>query len=129
MADDTVLDALKMMTEENIGAVFVMEGKRVSGIFTERDYTRKVEVKGKDAISTLVKDVMTRNMYTVTSETTVGQCMALMNVHHIRHLPVVDDDHLVGLISIRDVMTAAIENKDMEIKGLENYIMGSGFSG
>ena len=128
-ASDTVLDALKVMAEANIGAVFVTDGKRIAGIFTERDYARKVELKGKDAKSTPVEEVMTRNMYSVTSETSVAQCTALMNLHHIRHLPVVENDQLIGLISIRDVMTAAIEIKESEIKGLENYIMGSGFSG
>ena len=128
-ADETVLDALKIMDEHNIGAVFVTDGKRITGIFTERDYARKVELKGKDAKSTPVKDVMTRNMYSVTTETTAAQCMALMNLHHIRHLPVVENDQLLGLISIRDALTAELENKDSEIKGLENYLMSSGFSG
>jgi CBS domain-containing protein len=128
-ANDSVLSALKVMAEKNIGAVFVTEGKRIAGIFTERDYARKGELEGRTAESTLVKDVMTRNMYSVTTDTTVDQCMALMNTHHIRHLPVVENDRLLGLISIRDVMTAALDNRESEIKGLENYIMGSGFTG
>lgn len=127
--DATVLDALKIMADQNIGAVFVTDGKRIAGIFTERDYVRKGELEDRPAKSTLVKDVMTRNMYSVTTDTTVEQCMALMNTHHIRHLPVVENDQLIGLVSIRDVMTTALENKSSEIKGLENYIMGSGFSG
>jgi CBS domain-containing protein len=117
------------MAEANIGALLVMDGKRVAGIFTERDYLLKGELEGRLAESTHVETVMTRNMYTVTSDTSAEQCMALMDTHHIRHLPVVDEDQLVGLVSIRDVMTAALENKVSEIKGLENYIMGSGFSG
>src|SRR5512134_3486374 len=111
-ANDSVLTALKVMAEKNIGAVFVTDGKRIAGIFTERDYVRKGELEGQTAQSTLVKDVMTRNMYSVTTDTTVEQCMALMNTHHIRHLPVVENDQLLGLISIRDVVTAALENKD-----------------
>lgn len=128
-ATDTVLFALKVMAEKNIGAVFVTDGKRIIGIFTERDYVRKGELEGRTAQATLVKEVMTRNMYSVTTDTTVEQCMALMNTHHIRHLPVVENDQLIGLVSIRDVVTTALENKESEIKGLENYIMGSGFSG
>lgn len=128
-ATDTVLFALKVMAEKNIGAVFVTDSKRIIGIFTERDYVRKGELEGRTAQATLVKEVMTRNMYSVTTDTTVEQCMALMNTHHIRHLPVVENDQLIGLVSIRDVVTTALENKESEIKGLENYIMGSGFSG
>jgi CBS domain-containing protein len=127
--NETVLNALKIMAEANIGALLVMDGKRVAGIFTERDYLLKGELEGRLAESTHVETVMTRNMYTVTSDTSAEQCMALMDTHHIRHLPVVDEDQLVGLVSIRDVMTAALENKVSEIKGLENYIMGSGCSG
>lgn len=128
-ANDTVLSALKVMAEKNIGAVFVTDGKRIIGIFTERDYVRKGELANRKADATLVKEVMTRNMYSVTPDTSVEQCMALMNAHHIRHLPVVDNDQLIGLVSIRNVVTAALEIKESEIKGLENYIMGSGFSG
>src|SRR5215510_11401806 len=85
--DDTVLVALQTMVQANIGAVFIVDGKRIAGIFTERDYLRKGEVAGRQAQSTLVKDVMTRNVYTVTSDTSVEQCIALMARHHIRHLP------------------------------------------
>lgn len=127
-ATDTVLDALKIMAHANIGAVFVTEGKRIAGLFTERDYLLKGELEGRLAKSTLVKDVMTRNVYTVTMETSVQQCIALMDAHHIRHLPVVEKDQLVGVLSIRDVLGAVLENKESEIKGLENYIMGSDFA-
>jgi len=127
-ATDTVLQALKAMAEAQIGAVLVTENKKIVGIYTERDYLHKGELEGRSANSTLVKDVMTEGMYTVTMDTSVEQCMALMEAHHIRHLPVVEKDQLVGLVSIRDVMVAALENKESEIKGLENYIMGSGFA-
>jgi len=126
---DTVLDALKVMTNARVGAVLVTENHKIVGIFTERDYLQKGELAGNTAKSTLVKDVMTRDMYTVNMETTVEQCMALMDDHHFRHLPVVEKDQLVGIISIRDVLTAMLENKESAIKGLENYIMGSGFAG
>jgi CBS domain-containing protein len=125
----TVLDALKVMHEAKIGAVLVTENKKIVGIFTERDYLEKGELEGKTARSTLLKDVMTKDMYTVTLNTSTEQCMALMNEHHFRHLPVVENDQLVGIVSIRDVLSAMLEHKESEIKGLENYIMGSGFAG
>lgn len=126
--DDTILNALRLMAEERIGAVLVTEGGKTVGIYTERDYVQKGELEGRKADTTLVKDVMTARMYTVTTDTSVEQCMALMEAHHIRHLPVVENDQLVGMVSIRDVMAAALENRDSEIKGLENYILASGFS-
>ena len=127
--EDTVLVALQAMANANIGAVFIVDGKRIAGIYTERDYLRKGELEGRQANSTRIKDVMTRNVYTVTKDTTVEHCIALMARHHIRHLPVVENDQLVGLVSIRDVMKAALENKEGKINGIEDYIMGSGFSG
>ena len=126
---DTVLTALKVMETANISAVFIIDGKRIAGIFTERDYLRKGELQGRRAESTLVKDVMTRNVYTVTRDTTVEQCVALIARYHIRHLPVVEKDQLIGLISIRDVMSAILENKGDKISNIEDYIMGSGFVG
>jgi len=125
---DTVLTALKAMANANIGAVFIIDGQRIAGIFTERDYLRKGELEGRQAGSTPVKDVMTRNVYTVAKDTTVEQCVALMARHHIRHLPVVEDDRLVGLVSMRDVMSAILENKG-DSGNIEDYIMGSGFVG
>ena len=127
-SQDTVLDALRVMANANIGAVFVTESTRIAGLFTERDYARKGELEGRQASSTLVKDVMTRNVYTVTVDTSVEQCIALMDAHHIRHLPLVENEQLIGMVSIRDVMSAMLANKDSEIKGLENFIMGSDFA-
>jgi CBS domain-containing protein len=128
-AQDTVMTALRTMADANISAVFIVDGKRIAGIFTERDYLRKGELEGRQAQSTLVKDVMTRNVYTVTTDTSMEECIALMSRHHIRHLPVVENDQLVGLVSIRDVMQAALEDKEHAVKGIEDYIMGSGFEG
>jgi CBS domain-containing protein len=128
-ASGTVLDALKVMAEEQIGAVLVTEAGKIVGIYTERDYVQKGELQGRRAAETSIRDVMTVGMYTVTTETTAEQCMALMDAYHIRHLPVVEKDQLVGVVSIRDVMVAALENKDSEIKGLENYLLASGFAG
>ena len=127
MSTDTVLRALKVMTESKIGAVLVTEGEKIVGIYTERDYLRKGELDGRVAKDTLIRDVMTPKMITVTKETSVDECSALMKQHHIRHLPVVENGQLVGLVSMRDVLVAALENRESEIRGLENYIMGTEF--
>ena len=124
---DTILQALKVMTDAHIGAVLVTEGGKIVGIYTERDYLYKGEIEGRAAKDTLIKDVMISKMVTVTKDTSVEQCMGLMKQFNIRHLPVVEHDQLVGLVSMRDVMFAALENRESEIRGLENYIMGSGF--
>lgn len=126
-ATQTVLEALKVMDKAQIGAILVTENGKIIGIYTERDYLFKGELEGRAAKDTKIKDVMVPRMITVTNDTTVDQCMALMKQYRIRHLPVVENDQLIGLVSMRDVMLAAIENKESEIRGLENYIMGSGF--
>jgi CBS domain-containing protein len=126
-ATATVQDALKVMADANIGAVLVTDGGRIVGIYTERDYLRKGELEGRSAKDTALKDVMVVKMLTVNRDTTVDQCIALMKQYHVRHLPVVENDQLIGLVSMRDVMLAAIDNRESEIRGLENYIMGSGF--
>jgi CBS domain-containing protein len=126
-ATATVQDALKVMADANIGAVLVTEGGRIVGIYTERDYLRKGELEGRSAKDTALKDVMVVKMLTVNRDTTVDQCIALMKQYHVRHLPVVENDQLIGLVSMRDVMLAAIDNRESEIRGLENYIMGTGF--
>lgn len=126
-ATQTVLEALKVMAKAKIGAILITEGGKIIGIFTERDYLYKGELEGRTAKDTQIKDVMVQRMITVTNDTTVDQCMALMKQYRIRHLPVVENDQLVGLVSMRDVMMAALDNKESEIRGLENYIMGSGF--
>jgi len=128
-ASDTVLDALKVMTDSKVGAVLVIENKKIVGIFTERDYLEKGELVGKCAKTTLVKDLMTKDMYTVRMDTTVEQSMALMDEHHFRHLPVVEDGQMLGILSIRDVLTAVLKNKVREIMGLENYFTASNFLG
>ena len=124
---DTVLQAIKVMAEAHIGALLVTEGGKIVGIYTERDYLYKGETEGRAAKDTKIKDVMVAKMITVTMDTTVEQCMGLMKQYNVRHLPVVENDQLVGLVSMRDVMFAALENKESEIRGLENYILGSGF--
>jgi CBS domain-containing protein len=128
-ADDTVLDALKLMAEAQIGAVLVLEQGRIVGIFTERDYARKGELERRQAGSTPLREVMTEEMYTVTTDTSVEECMALMMHYGIRHLPVVENDKLLGIISMRDVVATVLDERESEIKGLENYILASGFAG
>jgi len=124
---DTVLQAVKVMTDAHIGAVLVTEDGKIVGIYTERDYLYKGEIEGRSAKDTKIKDVMISKMVTVTIDTTTEQCIGLMRQYNIRHLPVVENEHLIGLVSMRDVMFAVIANKESEIRGLENYIMGSGF--
>lgn len=126
---DTVLQAIKIMAEAHIGAVLVTEGGKIVGIFTERDYLRKGENEGRAAKDTKIRDVMVKKMITVNTDTTLDQCMALMRQYNIRHLPVVEKEQLMGLVSMRDVLAAVLDDKDIEIRGLENYIMGSGFQG
>ncbi len=123
----TMLDAVKVMAEAHIGAVLLTDNHKIVGIFTERDYLTKGELAGRVAKDTKLKDVMTPNMMTVSMDTSVEKCVALMKQYQIRHLPVVEHDQLVGLVSMRDVMAVVLENKQSEIRGLENYIMGSGF--
>lgn len=126
-SNDTVLRALQVMAEANIGAVLVTEAGKVVGIFTERDYARKGEVAGRRAAETPVKDVMTSQILTVSPGTSLEECLVLMKKHHIRHLPVLAEEHIVGILSIRDVLEAVLEERESLITGLENYIMGSGF--
>ena len=125
---DSVLKALEIMAEANISAVMVTEKDKIVGIFTERDYSRKVELKGLSAKNTLVHDLMTEQMLTVTPDTSMDQCMALMKQYHIRHLPVVENDTVVGMVSMRDVVDTILSDHKSTIKGLENYILGSGFA-
>jgi CBS domain-containing protein len=126
-ANETVLKALRVMTAANIGSVLVMEEGKIIGIFTERDYTQKGELEGRSAKETPVREVMTEEMYTVTTDTSTDECMALMMKYHIRHLPVVENGILVGIVSMRDVVAAALEERESKIKGLENFIQASGF--
>jgi CBS domain-containing protein len=114
--------------ETVLHALLVTENDKIVGIFTESDYARKGEIMGRIAKETQVKELMTGNMYTVTMDTSVEQCMALMKKYRISHLPVVERDQLVGLVSMSDVMRSALSDRETEIKGLENYIIGSGFS-
>ena len=120
----TVFDALKLMADRNIGALLVLEGEKLAGIFSERDYARKVILKGKASKDTAVAEIMTAVVVTVGPSQTVEECMELMTANRIRHLPVVDGNDLAGVISIGDVVKAIISDREFTIKQLENYITG-----
>ncbi|PWH14360.1 MAG: histidine kinase [Anaerolineae bacterium] len=124
---DTVYHALEVMAEHNIGAVLVAEGDRYVGIFTERDYARRIILKGHDSRTTQLKDIMTKELVTVAPDTSAEQCMALMTKYHIRHLPVVEEGRIIGLVSIGDVVKQVIANRESTIAELENYILGTGY--
>jgi len=118
----SVLDALKVMMEKNISALLVMEGQQLKGIFTERDYARKIVLHGKSSADTAVQDVMTANPITVLLSDTIDFCMGLMTDKHIRHLPVLEGDQLQGMVSIGDVVKFIIEDQQQTISQLEHYI-------
>jgi CBS domain-containing protein len=125
--DSYVLSALKLMAEKEVGALMVLDKKdKIVGIITERDYARKVILKGKKSPDTSVKEIMTpsKKMYWVKPDTSVDDCMILMTGKHVRHLPVFDGDKFVGLVSIGDVVKSTISEKDMLIDHLSNYIAG-----
>ena len=122
--DDTVLEALKLMADKGIGALVVTEKDKVVGIFSERDYARKVILKGKMSRDTSVKEIMSRKVAYVTPDQTIDDCMSFMTTERIRHLPVLDGEELVGVISIGDVVKAVISAQGLEIKQLETYVTG-----
>ena len=124
--DDTVLHALRLMADRNIGAVLVMSGGRLDGILSERDYARKMVLHGKTSRDTAVREVMTPDVVNVGPDWTCDQCMALMTEHHVRHLPVIEDGRLVGVISIGDVVRAVVNEQRSTISTLESYIMTGG---
>ncbi len=118
----TVLDAVKLLAEKNVGAVLVMDGTRLVGMFSERDYARKVVLQGKSSANTPVSEVMTRDVVFVTPTHTNEDCMALMTDKHIRHLPVVANDQVVGLLSIGDLVKDIISEQQFIINQLQSYI-------
>ncbi|MBV6422050.1 MAG: Inosine-5'-monophosphate dehydrogenase [Ignavibacteriaceae bacterium] len=120
--DSKVYDALKLMAEKNIGAVLVMESGKVEGIFSERDYARKVVLEGKSSRELPVREIMSSRVLFVTGEESVDECMALMIEKKIRHLPVYEETKLKGLISIGDVVKALLDHKEFTIGQLEQYI-------
>ena len=122
--DDTVYHAISMMAEKEVGALLVMQNHRPIGIISERDYTRNVILKDKSSRSTRVREIMTSDLITVTPQEHVDECVALMKEHHIRHLPVSKDGILVGVLSLRDLFSAIIDEQAHTIEHLEHYVRG-----
>ncbi len=120
----TVYESLELMCEKDIGALVVIENKKVVGIISERDYARKIVLLGKTSKQTKVKEVMSPHLISVTPDTSVEDAMVLMTGKHVRHLPVFDKNKIVGVISIGDVLKSVISNKDFLINQLSDYIAG-----
>ncbi len=120
----TVLEAIKTMAENNVGALPVVENGKLVGMISERDYTRKVMLKGRSSKDTSVGDIMTRDVITVSPDHSVSECMSIITEHRVRHLPVVDGTELVGIISIGDLVRWTIATQRMTIEQLEAYIAG-----
>ncbi len=124
---DSVYRALQLMAENNVGAVMICESGQMLGIFTERDYCRKIILMGRSSLNTPIQDIMTKKMITIKPTQTMEESMELMTKYHIRHLPVEENDQLVGIISMRDVMSTIISFKQDRIERLESYILGNDY--
>ncbi len=124
--DATVFEAITLMAEKGIGALLVMENEQLVGIFSERDYTRKVILKNRSSRETAVREIMTSKVISIAPEQTIEECMELMSRNNIRHLPVVENNKAVGVLSIMDVMRNILLQKEFIISQLENYISGTG---
>ena len=122
--DGTVFEALKLMAEHNIGALLVMTGEEMNGIVSERDCVRKVEVMGRNAKDTTIREIMTSDVITVDADQPLEDCMELMSDKNIRHLPVCEGKKLLGLLSVRDVLREMIEVQQLMLSQLEQYITG-----
>lgn len=122
--DDTVYEAIKVFAEKGVGALMVMDKGKLVGILSERDYTRKIALQGKNSKETKVSEIMTSNVFVVTPKTRTRECMAIMSEKNFRHLPVLDGDTVVGMVSIRDLMNDIIAENEITISQLENYIKG-----
>mgnify|MGYP001096339930 FL=1 len=120
--DASVLDAIKLMAEKGVGAVLAMQGARLCGIVSERDYARKVVLQGRSSSNTPVRDIMTAKVVTVRPDDSVDHCMQVVTEHRIRHLPVGEGDAIVGVISIGDLVKAVIEDQKVELDQLQRYI-------
>ena len=122
--DDSVFDSLQLMADKGVGALLVMDGEKLVGIVTERDYARKVILEGKSSRTAVVEEVMTRRVLCASPERTVDECMALMTDKRARHLPVIDHKQVVGVVSIGDLVKAMISEQQVLIDQLQHYISG-----
>lgn len=123
--DTTVFEALKLMRDANVGALLVLEAGRLVGIVSERDYARKVAIEGRNSRTTPVREIITPEPHTVPPTATVNECMSLMTAQHIRHLPVLETDRVVGVISMGDLVKWVIQAQSATIDQLQSYISGS----
>ena len=123
--DTSVYDSLKLMADKNVGALLVLDADKVVGVFSERDYARKVILKGKSSKELSVEEIMSAEVVSVNPSQSIEECMALMTNKRIRHLPVLEGNRLVGIISIGDVVKATISEQEVTITHLENYIRRS----
>lgn len=120
--DAPVIEAVRLMAEHHVGALLVMEGTRLAGILSERDYARKVVLQGRSSKDTPVRDIMTERVITVGSGDSADHCMQVVTEHRIRHLPVMDGDNVLGVVSIGDLVRAVIEEQRQELDHLQRYI-------
>ena len=125
----TIYDAIALMAEKNIGALPVVENEQLVGIFSERDFARRVELKGRSSTDTQIREVMTENVICITSNQKIEECMQIMADKHIRHLPVKENNKLVGMVTIRDVIKIILKQKEATIRELEGYIRNGGYVG
>src|SRR5580692_9831430 len=123
--DATVYEAIKLMAEKNIGSLLVMSGGKLAGVITERDYTRKVALHGKTSKETRVREIMPRELLTVTTDDSVEECMRMMTENRVRHLPVMEAGNVVGLVSIGDLVNWIISTQNAQLEQMEQYISGS----
>ena len=121
----TIFEALEIMSEKGIGALLVMEDGKLKGIFSERDYARKVILKGKSSKETPVGELMTKKVFYIDPQKTTNDCMAMMTAKRIRHVPVIEDNQVMGIVTIGDVVNQIISEQEVTINHLENYITGS----
>ncbi len=122
--DTIVYNALELMVTKNVSALLVLEDEKLVGIFTERDYARKVILKGKNSRDTRIREIMTEDLITVSPDSMIDECMQLMTSRFIRHLPVLEENKLIGIISIGDVVKFIIEDQKFIIENMEHYITG-----
>ena len=125
-SETTVYDTIKLMSERGIGAVLVIDNERIAGILSERDYTRKIVLKNRSSKDTQVREIMTEEVIFVTPDQHIEDCMEKMSHYHIRHMPVLENDKPIGMLSVMDVMRNILSQKELLISQLESYISGNG---